>query len=154
MYIPRAKKASRKYRGTRTCGWGRVGQHRKSGGRGGRGHAGMHKHKWSWVLKYAREYFGKHGFKRPPEVVWKLPFINVGELEQLVAELESQGKLEFMDGLPLLEGPKLGFFKVLGRGRVTRPMAVKAPFFTERAVEKIVEAGGRVTKVEAKAIAE
>ncbi|MEM4700186.1 MAG: uL15 family ribosomal protein [Candidatus Nezhaarchaeales archaeon] len=151
MYIPRPKKASRKYRGTRTCGWGRVGQHRKSGGRGGRGRAGMHKHKWTWVMKYARDYFGKHGFKRPPEVTWRLPFINVGELEELASELEERGELELVDGLPLLDGPKLGFFKVLGRGKVGRPIIVKAHSFTEGAVRKIEGAGGRAIRVEAEA---
>ncbi|MEM3921728.1 MAG: 50S ribosomal protein L15, partial [Nitrososphaerota archaeon] len=50
---------SRKRRGSRTCGWGQIGQHRKSGSRGGHGHAGMHKHKWTWVLKHDPDYFGK-----------------------------------------------------------------------------------------------
>ncbi|MEM4427493.1 MAG: 50S ribosomal protein L15, partial [Zestosphaera sp.] len=39
-------------RGSRTHGYGRVGQHRKAGSRGGRGAAGLHKHKWTWVVKY------------------------------------------------------------------------------------------------------
>lgn len=111
----------------------------------------MHKHKWTWVMKYARDYFGKHGFKRPPEVTWRLPFINVGELEELASELEERGELELVDGLPLLDGPKLGFFKVLGRGKVGRPIIVKAHSFTEGAVRKIEGAGGRAIRVEAEA---
>lgn len=114
----------------------------------------MHKHKWTWVIKYAKDHFGKRGFKRPPEVVWRLPTINVGELEQLAAELERRGQLELVDGLPFLDGPRLGFFKVLGSGRVTRPLVIRAPSFTERAVEKIVGAGGRVIEVGAKSSAE
>ena len=151
MYIPRAKKASRKYRGTRSCGWGRVAQHRRSGRKGGRGHAGMHKHKWTWVLKYARDYFGKHGFQRPPELVWRLPSINVGQLEELAAKLEREGVLETVDGKPLLDGSKLGFFKVLGGGVVTKPLVVKALSFTERAAEKIREAGGEAIVLEGEA---
>ncbi len=144
MYIPRRKKASRKYRGTRSCGWGRIAQHRRSGRKGGRGHAGMHKHKWSWVLKYARGYFGKRGFKRPLEVTWRYPEVNVSQLEELANRMDKEGLLETYEGKPLLDGFKLGFLKVLGEGRVTRPLVVKAQSFTERAMEKIKAAGGQV----------
>jgi len=147
MFIPRVKKASRKYRGTRSCGWGRVAQHRRSGRKGGRGHAGMHKHKWTYTIKYAKDHFGKHGFQRPPEVVWSHPSINVGQLEELMVKLEREDKLEFIEGMPLLDGPKLGFLKVLGGGSITRPVAVKALSFTKRAADKIAKAGGRVIAI-------
>jgi large subunit ribosomal protein L15 len=147
MYIPRSEKASRKRRGTRSCGWGRVGQHRKSGRKGGRGRAGMHKHKWSWVLKYERDHFGKRGFQRPPELTWRPPSINVGELEELVDRLEREGRLEVMEGRPLLDGFKLGFLKVLGGGVVSRPIVVRAQAFTKRAADKLREAGGEAVEV-------
>ena len=146
LYIPRREKASRKYRGTRTCGWGRVAQHRGSGRKGGRGHAGMHKHKWTWVLKYARDYFGKRGFHRPPEVVKKYVEVNVGELQEMAEKLAKEGRLEYKDGVPVLDGFKLGFNKVLGGGKLTRPLIVVAEAFTERAVEKIVAAGGQAVR--------
>ncbi|MEM0231544.1 MAG: hypothetical protein QXG78_00335, partial [Candidatus Methanomethyliaceae archaeon] len=68
MVVRREKKV-RKQRGSRTYGWGTVGQHRKSGMRGGFGNAGLHKHKWSWTIKYGKDHFGKYGFIRPKAVV-------------------------------------------------------------------------------------
>jgi len=45
-------KRIRKMRGTRTCGYGRVGQHRKTGQRAGRGKtAQWYKSKQSYYLK-------------------------------------------------------------------------------------------------------
>ena len=46
--LPTRTRKSRKYRGSRTHGYGQIGQHRHSGSRGGHGNAGLHKHKWSW----------------------------------------------------------------------------------------------------------
>ncbi|MGC8557261.1 MAG: 50S ribosomal protein L15, partial [Fervidicoccus sp.] len=52
--VVRFRRKVRKLRGrTRTMGWGRIGQHRKTGSKGGRGAAGMLKHKESWMRKYA-----------------------------------------------------------------------------------------------------
>ena len=143
MAVRREKK--RKYlRGWRTHGWGRVGQHRRSGRKGGRGRAGMHKHKWTWVVKYAPDYFGKHGFTRPPELVPEHKCINLKQLDELVGDLLEKGALEIVEGLPLVDLPRLGYSKLLGGGRVSRPLYVKTLYATERAVEKIEEAGGRV----------
>jgi len=83
---------SRKRRGSRTCGWGQIGQHRKSGSRGGHGHAGMHKHKWTWVLKYDPDYFGKHGFYRPNRR--EVKSMNLIQLSTLVENLERRGELK------------------------------------------------------------
>ncbi len=97
--VRRFERKSRKYRGgLRTHSWGgRVGQHRKSGSSGGRGgKSGLHKHKWSLVMKYAEDtngypFFGKHGFKQPNTIVAAKLGINVGELEMMLDELVSKG---------------------------------------------------------------
>nr|MDO8116501.1 hypothetical protein [Candidatus Sigynarchaeota archaeon] len=39
------KRNRSKYRGSRHCGWGTQGQHRKTGKHGGRGMTGLKKHK-------------------------------------------------------------------------------------------------------------
>lgn len=147
MYTPRKTKASRKRRGSRTCGWGRVGQHRKSGGKGGRGRAGLHKHKWSWTVKYGKDAFGKKGFKRPPEIIPPLAEVNVGELDELADKLLASGQATFEGDIQLLDGERLGFNKVLGRGRITRPLIVKAVTFTEKAKRKIEAIGGKCLTV-------
>ena len=140
--VVRRKKKSRYMRGTRTCGWGRVGQHRKSGSKGGVGHAGMHKHYWTWVVKYAPDYFGKHGFTRPPELVPRIRWINVGDLDTMAEDLVNKGIAEKVDDKIVIDVTKLGYNKVLGRGKVTKALVVKAPAFTSNAIEKIKSAGG------------
>ncbi|MEM3816270.1 MAG: 50S ribosomal protein L15, partial [Candidatus Bathyarchaeia archaeon] len=64
--MPHSLRKIRKKRGSRTCGYGRVGQHRKSGSKGER-RAGRHKHLWSWVLRYEPDYFGYKGFTSPKQ---------------------------------------------------------------------------------------
>src|SRR6266571_3554388 len=55
----RAKMVSRtrKLRGSRTHGRGKK-HGRGAGGRGGTGMAGLHKHKFKWMIKYDPEHFG------------------------------------------------------------------------------------------------
>ncbi|MCD6509324.1 MAG: uL15 family ribosomal protein [Thermoprotei archaeon] len=146
--VVRRKKKSRYMRGTRTCGWGRVGQHRKSGRKGGVGHAGMHKHFWTWVVKYAPDYFGKHGFTRPPKLVREVQGVNVGWLDSEAENLVLKGIARKEGEGIFIDVSELGFNKVLGGGRVTKRLIVKAPSFTERAMEKIKSAGGEVIVAE------
>lgn len=137
---------SRKHRGSRTCGWGQIGQHRKSGSRGGHGRAGMHKHKWTWVLRYDPDYFGKHGFYRPNRR--EIRSINLIQLSTLVENLERRGELKTLGGMPLINLSALGIGKLVGGGRVDRALAVVVDGWTERAEKAIREAGGRILKPE------
>ncbi|MBS7612052.1 uL15 family ribosomal protein [Candidatus Bathyarchaeota archaeon] len=143
--MPTRLRKIRKLRGSRTCGWGRVGQHRKSGMRGGFGKAGLHKHKWTWTVKYAPDYFGKRGFKSPMQKIrLKFKEVNVGELADILSKLE---KVEFQDGKPIVDLPLLGYGKLLGRGELKIPIIVKAISFTENAAEKVKKAGGEIIEV-------
>lgn len=128
----RREKRSRKYRGTRTVGWGRVGQHRKAGSKGGVGRAGLHKHKWSWTVKYGKDVFGKHGFKRP----WAKPgkAITVEKLAELAA---STNKSE-------IDLTEYGYTKLIGSGNINFKIKVKTISASKLAVEKIKRAGGEV----------
>jgi len=144
----RREKKSKYYRGSRTHGWGRVAQHRRSGRKGGRGRVGYHKHKWTWVMAYARDWYGKHGFVRHPSLVAEKKVINVGELDERADEL-------LKTGLAVLEGDAirvdirvLGYNKLGGKGRVTKKLVVVAPEATEAAVRKLEAAGGALMKVE------
>ena len=137
--MPHRLRKIRKKRGSRTHGFGRVGQHRGGGQRGGHGKAGLHKHKWTYVIKYEPDYFGKKGFTSPKNLKRKANVINVGVLDELAEKLstEKEGKL-FID----LES--FGYTKLLGAGKVTKPLIVKAPSCSKSAAEKIREAGGQV----------
>jgi len=140
--VRRFKRKSRYLRGSRTHSWGRVGQHRKSGSRGGRGRSGRHKHKWTWVMAYDREYFGKHGFYQPVRVEWR--GINVGTLDQLVEGLVERGLASVEGDAIVVDLAKIGYNKLLGGGRATRKLIVRTPAATRTAVRKVGEAGGKV----------
>jgi len=133
---------SRKHRGSRTCGWGQIGQHRKSGSRGGHGHAGMHKHKWTWVLKYKRDYFGKHGFHRPNKR--EISSMNLIQLATLLDALERKGELQVVEGKPVINLAELGVGKLVGRGKIDKPVLVVVEKWTEKAEKIIKEARGNL----------
>ncbi|MEM0350883.1 MAG: uL15 family ribosomal protein [Archaeoglobaceae archaeon] len=85
----------KKYRGSRTCGGGSHKKRRGAGHRGGRGNAGVHKHKYLKFLKLAKlglYEFGKHGFTRPRAVVEE--FSREKILISRLKELRDEGKLD------------------------------------------------------------
>jgi large subunit ribosomal protein L15 len=145
----RREKKVRKMRGSRTHGWGIQGQHRRSGRKGGRGKAGRKsgKHKWSWVLKYWPDYFGKHGFHPIPKSITKT--INVGELDEVAETLVDKGlAIKSEKGIEI-DVTKLGINKILGSGKVTKPLIVKGiEDISKLAEEKIITAGGTIIKSE------
>jgi len=132
----------RRQRGSRTHGYGRVGQHRKKGSKGVR-KAGRHKHLWSYVITKEPDYFKKGGFVSPKSLGREVNTINVGELDELtekiIHEKKARGKTEIVIDLE-----ELGYNKLLGKGRITRSVQVKVPACSEAAVKKIEDAGGQV----------
>ena len=142
--MPTRLRKTRKLRGSRTCGYGRVGQHRKSGGRGGKGKAGLKKHKWTWIVKYAPDYFGKHGFK-PPKRTPIRSWINVNQLDEIYDKLLKEDIIEKKDDKILIDLIKLGYDRLLGSGEIKGSYHIIANSFTNRAKEKIEKAGGLIT---------
>ena len=129
-------------RGSRTIGGGSSKKRRGAGHRGGRGMAGGHKHMWSWMVKYDPDHYGKSGFKRPQKTVYKFNPINLEFLDEKLEELVSDGIAEKKEGKIIVDVSKLGYNKVLGKGRITKPAIIKSPKFSQSAIEKIEEAGG------------
>lgn len=147
--VVRRRKKSRKLRGrSRTMGWGRIGQHRKSGSRGGFGAVGFHKHKWVWAKKYAPEWYGKHGFIPPKHSKEKVNAINLSELMNIASKLIAENRLPVENGKYVINLRELGFNKLLGRGDVNIPIKLLSPHVSEKAREKIIKAGGEVVIVE------
>lgn len=70
---------------------------------------------------------GKHGFFK--HNAKEVDAINVGDLDSMASE---DGRID------------LGMMKVLGRGKLSRPVAVTAKAFSAAARAKIEEAGGEV----------
>lgn len=136
----------RKQRGSRTHGWGTSGQHRDNGMRGGHGKAGWCKHKWSYVQKYGIKY-GKNGFVCPTGR-GEITTLNVGELEHLALKNQT---IKPKNGEKIaLNLNNLGYEKLLGNGRVTRPFHLTIQECSQTARKKIEEAGGAVELVKDK----
>jgi large subunit ribosomal protein L15 len=138
--LPHKLRKVRKKRGSRTHGYGQVGQHRK----GTKGKAGLHKHRWTYVIKYEPDYFEKRGFTSQKAISRKTNVINVGELDELAHKLAAEKKLERKQKKTFLDLDKLGYDKLLGTGKITKPMLVKVVAHSEAAAKKIEEAGGQI----------
>jgi large subunit ribosomal protein L15 len=140
--MPHRLRKIRKQRGSRTHGWGQVGQHRGQGMRGGSGKTGLQKHKWTYTIKYQPQYFGKKGFKRP----WssKIETINVGDLDQNIEFLLKDGLAEKRGKKTSVNLDDMDVQKLLGSGKVTQPLLVTVRNWSSTAAKKIEEAGGKI----------
>ena len=139
--MPHKLRKLRKQRGSRYMGWGQVGQHRKSGGRGGKGRAGGRKHFWIRTVKYEPERYLHKGFLPPSAKVPRIKTINVGELTELAMKALTDYGIKGGNELDLTS---LGIGKVLGRGKIAVPLNIKVAQITSSAQEKIEEAGGSI----------
>jgi len=140
--MPHKARKTRKMRGSRTHGYGRVGQHRRPSAKNRR-KAGRCKHLWSYVLRYEPGYFGKKGFVSPRSLKREENIINVGELEEIAERSLAQQK-PAKGGKILLDLEKFGYTKLLGKGEVTKPLLVKISAYSKTAAQKIEKAGGQI----------
>ncbi len=131
-----------KLRGTRSNGGGCTKKRRGAGHRGGRGQAGGHKHHWSWMVINDPKHFGKYGFKRPQKTIKRVNPVNLSYLDEKSVELLEKGLVTKENDSIVIDVTQFGYNKVLGSGRVTKPLIIKAPEFSASAESKIQEAGG------------
>ena len=128
------RKKNRRQRGSKTHGWGAMKKHRGAGNRGGRGMAGSGKRadqrKPSIIKDYGLDnYFGKHGFKRPQNILSHYKTINVGDLNFDKQEVNLQ---------------EFGIGKLLGKGKPNKKYIIKVKSCSQKAKEKIETSGGQV----------
>ena len=133
--MPHKLRKIRKFRGSRTVGYGRIGQHRDSGSKGHR-KVGRHKHLWSYVVTKEPDYFGKHGFTSPQSLHRHENTINLKKVEEIAQT--SQGEKSQIDLAAL------GYTKLLGTGKVIKPLTIQVPSYSKSAAEKIKKAGGEI----------
>lgn len=135
---------TKKLRGNRTHGRGKKAG-RGKGKRGGSGQAGLHKHKFKWMVKYDPDHFGRRGFKRPKALQARRSVMNLGEVEGDLESLVEAGHAKEMKGggyeVDLMAA---GVDKLLGGGNIKQSLRVIVPVATPKAVEKIKGAGGEV----------
>ncbi|MFX1346351.1 MAG: uL15m family ribosomal protein [Promethearchaeota archaeon] len=144
----------RKMRGRRTHGYGRVGQHRKTGQRVGRGKTTQwKKSKKSYYLKQKELGFpdpdwdlGKKGFKRPQDMtrISKVNTLNVKDLDQKIESLVIEKKASKSGNTYSINLNDVNIQKVLGRGEITKKINISVKNASKRAIEKIESAGGTI----------
>ncbi|RYP84878.1 hypothetical protein DL769_001072 [Monosporascus sp. CRB-8-3] len=148
--MPTRFSKTRKHRGHVSAGHGRVGKHRKHPG--GRGMAGGQHHHRTNLDRYHPGYFGKVGMRRyhlSKCSQWN-PSINIDKLCSLLPEDMREKYLsgQSQDTVPIIDLLKLGYSKLLGKGRLPEiPFLVRTRYISKDAERKIVEAGGVVELV-------
>jgi large subunit ribosomal protein L15 len=131
--MPHKLRKTRKMRGSRTHGYGRIGQHRDAGSKGHR-KVGRHKHLWSYVVTHEPDYFGKKGFTSPQSLKRKENTINLKQLNNLAVEKDTAN----------VNLTSLGYTKLLGTGKIAKPLTITVPSCSKSAAEKIKKAGGKI----------
>ena len=132
--MPHKERKTRKMRGSRTHGYGRIGQHRDAGSKGHR-KVGRHKHLWSYVTTYEPDYLGKKGFTSPQSLKRKENTINIKQLTKIAAKTPDAH----------VNLTSLGYTKLLGSGKITKPLTITVPSCSKTAAEKIKKAGGQIS---------
>ncbi|MGB1818482.1 MAG: uL15m family ribosomal protein, partial [Candidatus Poseidoniaceae archaeon] len=100
--------------------------------RGGRGLAGINKHRVITRIKYMPKHWGMHGFNRDPSLRVVHNTCNVSDLERL-----AQGS----DEINLTE---MGIDKLLGSGRINAAITVTVENWSASAQSKVEAAGGSI----------
>jgi len=143
MMIRRKRKIT-KMRGSRTVGGGCSKKRRGAGHKGGKGMAGGHKHMWTWMVKYDPNHYGKYGFKRPPSSIAKIDTVNLSYLDEKLEELLEKGLATKEKDKIVIDITDLGYDKLLGSGKITKPLIIKAPSFSNLAEKKVQDVGGEI----------
>ena len=135
-------------RGTRTCGYGRVGQHKKSGQRAGRRKTTQwKKSKRSYYLKQKELGFpdpdwimGKKGFKRPQDItrIYKVNAINIKDLDLKLDSLVKDQKAIKSGATYSINLNDIEIQKILGRGQINKKVNITVKKASENAIKKIV----------------
>jgi len=140
--INRRKKSIR-HRGTRHCGWGSK-KHRAAGNRGGKGMAGTGKKADSKKPSIWKErYFGKMGFVSRNKQ--KIVAQNTGYIESNLEKLLAGNLIKKEGDFYVIDSKKIGFNKLLGKGKVTKKLKIDVPYASKGAIEIIKSAGGTVS---------
>ena len=83
-------------------------------------------------------YFGKHGFTSPQSLKRKEKVINIAKLDEIATISTEKDKTH-------VDLTSLGYTKLLGTGKITKPLTVTVPACSKTAEEKIKKAGGQVS---------
>ncbi len=141
------KKKKKKNRGSRTHGRG-IKSGRGAGERGGRGKAGLNKHKYPTMANEEPDFLGPKGFSRPQNLIEEKEAINIYQVEEQMNELVEEGYASKSGSTYIVDLKSAGYDKLLAGGSARYQMKIEVPSSSERAVYKIEEAGGEVNTEE------
>ncbi|MFX0022936.1 MAG: uL15m family ribosomal protein [Candidatus Hermodarchaeota archaeon] len=155
MITRKYPKKVRKMRGRRTHGYGRVGQHRKTGQRAGKGKTTQwKKSKKSYYLKQKELGFpdpdwdlGKKGFKRPQDItrIYQVNTINIKDLDNKIDNLVLDKKAVKSGNSYSINLNEINVQKILGRGEINKSINITVNNASKKAIEKVQAAGGKIT---------
>ena len=101
------------------------------------------------MLKYDRDHYGRHGFKRPQCMVQANRTINVGELSEQIERFVSMGFAKKEGEAYTVDLSQAGIDKLLGNGSIDIAVNVTVAEASEKAREKISGAGGSIAEAAA-----
>lgn len=113
--------------------------------RGGVGNAGRKSHHWIQTVIGKQPPLGKRGFKRPQKIAQAKKVVNISHLEAMLPTLVKEGNAVQKGNLLEVNLTELGYEKLLAQGEIKVPLKITIKEASERAIEKIKEAGGKVT---------
>ncbi|UCD20866.1 MAG: uL15 family ribosomal protein [archaeon] len=142
--MKRKRSKRSRLRGNRRGYHGHKFKSRGKGSTGGKGNAGTGKmagHKRTYVLKYHKDYLGKHGFKSKKV---KFKVINLNRIKEKVQDFLKRG-------IAKKEGKEVQItlknYKILASGDLGSGFLIKATEFSKKAKEKIKSAGSKTEKL-------
>lgn len=123
----RFKLKTRKWRGRTSHGGGHKKKRRGKGSQGGRGYGGSHKHKFSYVVSIEPDHYGYKGFFSRGKKYKSINIMDVAKMDD--------------DNIDL---GKLGYQKLLGKGKIDRAVTIHVSAASKQARKKIETAGGKI----------
>lgn len=79
--------------------------------------------------------------------MFKSQTVNLDYLDEKAQELVKNGLATEEEGKIVIDVAKMGYNKVLGRGKLSQALVIKSPLFSESALRKIEEAGGEAVNL-------
>lgn len=129
-----------------THGHGSSKKNRGAGNRGGRGNAGSGKKGQSKnMTKEGINELGENGFNSRQE---PQNGINLRDIDQRIQEFVDEGVAEESGEGFIFHADEAGYNKILGGGKLTRDIEIRAEKFSDSAEQKIEEAGAEAVVLE------
>ena len=143
------KKKSKKQRGQRTHGWGAGKKQRGKGHSGGHGASNVGKRGGSKKTKYlaaGKTPYGKKGERKGLTKKFKVfkKTINIFDIVANLTSWTDKGLVSEKNKIFEIDLEKLGYDKLLSRGSINVKLNIRVPEFSEKAKQKVEEAGGKI----------